>query len=283
MSDMRRIRAPRSCRRVSDTGGSGDPRSTVRRMPTALITGATAGIGAAFARRLSADGFDLILLARDGERLRRAATEYGRSETLVADLATEAGIATAEEAARRADLLVNNAGFGLRGRFLDVPLDDELAMLRVHCEAVLRLTHAALPTMLERGRGGVINVASVGAFFSRGTYGASKAWVVGFSEGIAQDVPGVRVMALCPGFVHTEFHDRARMDMSGVPSALWLDADDVVAAGLRDFRRGLTVSVPSVQYKTLVGAGKLIPRNLAARLSGRLSARTGRAYRRNGG
>lgn len=238
-------------------------------MPTALITGATAGIGAAFARRLAADGFHLILLARDAERLRRAVDEYGDSEVLVADLSTDQGLADAEEAARRADLLINNAGFAQQGRFLEVPVEDELTMLRVHCEAVLRLTHAALPGMRERGRGGVINVASVGAFFARGTYGASKAWVVGFSQGVAQDVPGVHVMALCPGFVHTEFHDRAGMDMSGVPSAFWLDADDVVATALRDFRRGVAVSVPGAQYKALVGVGKLVPRNLSARISAR--------------
>src|SRR4051794_40812598 len=178
-------------------------------MPTALITGATAGIGAAFAHRLAADGFHLILLARDADRLAHAAEEYGDAEVVVADLATDEGLAKGEEAARRADLVVNNAGFGNKGRFLQVPLEDELTMLRVHCEAVLRLTYAALPGMRERGRGGVINVASVAAFFSRGTYGASKAWVVAFSEGAAQDVPGVRVMALCPGFVHTEFHERA--------------------------------------------------------------------------
>ncbi|MCW2945365.1 MAG: hypothetical protein JWR24_2082 [Actinoallomurus sp.] len=244
-------------------------------MPTALITGATAGIGAAFARRLSADGFDLILLARDAERLARAAKEYGNAEVVVADLATEEGIARAEEAARRADLVINNAGFGHKGRFLDVPIEDELTMLRVHCEAVLRLTHAALPAMRDRGRGGVINVASVAAFFPRGTYGASKAWVVSFSQGVAQDVPGVHVMALCPGFVHTEFHERARMDMSGVPSPFWLDADEVVAGALRDFRRGLAVSVPGAQYKALVGLGRLLPRNLTARFSGR----AGRKYR----
>lgn len=238
-------------------------------MPTALITGATAGIGAAFARRLSADGFDLILLARDADRLERAARECGGSEVVVADLSTEEGIARGEEAARRADLLVNNAGFGQRGKFLDVPLGDELTMLRVHCEAVLRLTHAALPSMRERGRGGVINVASVAAFFPRGTYGASKAWVVNFSQAVAQDVPGVHVMALCPGFVHTEFHDRARMDMSGLPSVLWLEADDVVDAALRDFRRGVAVSVPGLQYKALVGAGRFAPRNLVARISKR--------------
>lgn len=244
-------------------------------MPTALITGATAGIGAAFARRLFTDGFDLILLARDGERLARAAEEYGGAEVVVADLSTDDGIARGEEAARRADLVVNNAGFGQQGRFLDVPLGDELSMLRVHCEAVLRLTYAALSGMRERGRGGVINVASVAAFFSRGTYGASKSWVVSFSQGVAQDVPAVRVMALCPGFVHTEFHDRAGMDLSGMPEAFWLDADKVVADALRDFRRGVSVCVPGAQYKALVGASRLIPRNLAARIS----SRTGRKYR----
>jgi short-subunit dehydrogenase len=244
-------------------------------MPTALITGATAGIGAAFARRLSADGFDLILLARDAKRLARAAEEYGGAEVVVADLNTDEGIALGEDAARRADLVINNAGFGQKGRFLDVPIEDELTMLRVHCEAVLRLTYAALPAMRERGRGGVINVASVAAFFSRGTYGASKAWVVGFSEGVAQDVPGVHVMALCPGFVHTEFHDRAEMDMSGMPEAFWLDADKVVADALRAFRRGVSVCVPGAQYKALVGAGRLVPRNLLARIS----SRTGRKYR----
>jgi short-subunit dehydrogenase len=238
-------------------------------MPTALITGATAGIGAAFARRLSADGFDLILLARDAERLQRAAGEYGGSEVVVADLATDEGIALGEDAARRADLVVNNAGFGQQGKFLDVPVGDELRMLRVHCEAVLRLTYAALPAMRERGRGGVINVASVGAFVPRGTYSASKAWVVNFSQSVTQDVPGVHVMALCPGFVHTEFHDRARMDVSGLPSALWLDADHVVAAGLRDFRRGVGVSVPSLRYKALVGAARFLPHDLVTRVSTR--------------
>ncbi|MEV4258646.1 SDR family NAD(P)-dependent oxidoreductase, partial [Spirillospora sp. NPDC049652] len=134
-------------------------------MPTALITGATTGLGAAFARRLAADGFDLVLLARNAERLAASARElhdeYGvRAEALPADLSTDEGIGRAEERLRAGvDLLVNNAGFGNRGAFLDVPVADELVMLKVHCEAVLRLTHAALPGMLERGRGGVVNVA----------------------------------------------------------------------------------------------------------------------------
>jgi uncharacterized protein len=252
-------------------------------VPTALITGATAGIGAAFARRLAADGMDLVLLARDTERLEAAAAEHRTTnrvkvEVLTADLATDDGIAAAERrVADGVDLLVNNAGFAQKGRFLEVPLADELVMLRVHCEAVLRLTYAALPGMIDRGRGGIINVASVAAFISRGTYGASKAWVVGFSQGINQDLSGkdVHVMALCPGLVHTEFHERADMDMSRIPEFMWLDADRLVGGALRDLHRGVEVSVPSSQYKTLVGVTKLLPRNLMSRVS----SRTGRRYR----
>lgn len=253
-------------------------------MPTALVTGATVGIGAAFARRLAADGMDLVLLARTTERLEAAAADYRstygvKAEVLTADLATDDGIAAAERrlAGDPVDLLVNNAGFAQRGRFLDVPLADELTMLKVHCEAVLRLTYAALPGMIDRGRGGIINVASVAAFLSRGTYGASKAWVVSFSQSANQDAgrAGVHVMALCPGLVHTEFHDRANMDMSRIPEFMWLDADGVVGVALRDLRRGLEVSVPDARYKTIVGAVKLVPRNLL----GKISARTGRRYR----
>ncbi|MQY07635.1 SDR family NAD(P)-dependent oxidoreductase [Actinomadura macrotermitis] len=254
-------------------------------MPTALITGATAGIGAAFARRLAADGFDLVLVARDKDRLAESAAglhdRYAvRAEVLAADLSTDAGIGAVEERVRAGvDLVVNNAGFGNKGAFLDVPVGDETTMLKVHCEAVLRITSAALPGMLERGRGGIVNVSSVAAFATRGTYGASKAWVVSFSQGVAQDIAGraggrVRVMALCPGFVPTEFHQRAQMDVSGVPSFMWLKPDYLVDHALRDLRRGVVVSVPGPQYKALVAAAKLIPAGLA----GRLSSRTGRRY-----
>ncbi|MEU8384009.1 SDR family oxidoreductase, partial [Streptosporangium sp. NPDC048865] len=212
-------------------------------MPTALITGATAGIGAAFARRLAADGFSLVLVARDEKRLASVAEElrlrYGvSSEVLAADLVTDEGLEAVERRlAEGVDLLVNNAGFGHRGRFLDVPVQDETRMLKLHCEAVLRLTLAALPGMRDRDRGAVINVASVAAFFKRGSYSASKAWVVSFSEATALELTGsrVRVMALCPGFVHTEFHERASMDMSRVPEFLWLSG----GAGGPQATRGL--------------------------------------------
>ncbi|MFE4535013.1 SDR family NAD(P)-dependent oxidoreductase [Streptomyces scopuliridis] len=254
-------------------------------MTTALITGATAGIGAAFARRLAADGHNLVLVARDTERLRVQATElhdrHGiEAEVLTADLSTDDGIASVEkrlsDRKQPVDLLVNNAGFGNKGRFLDVSMADELTMLKVHCEAVLRLTSAAVPGMRARGRGGVVNVASVAAFVPRGTYGASKAWVVQFTQGVARDLAGtgVRLMALCPGFVRTEFHERAGMGTDNIPGWMWLDADKLVAAALLDLARGKTVSVPDPRYKALMGAVKLAPRGLL----GGITSKTGRKY-----
>lgn len=264
-------------------------------MTTALITGATAGIGAAFARRLAAggtsqsggvgSGHNLVLVARDTERLRRQATElhdlHGiEAEVLTADLATDEGIAAVEERLddrkHPVDLLVNNAGFGNKGRFLDVSMADELTMLKVHCEAVLRLTSAAVTGMRERGRGGVVNVSSVAAFVPRGTYGASKAWVVQFTQGAARDLAGtgVRLMALCPGFTRTEFHDRAGMGTDNIPNWMWLDADKLVTAALADLARGKTVSVPDPRYKALMSAVKLTPRGLL----GGITSKTGRKY-----
>jgi short-subunit dehydrogenase len=254
-------------------------------MTTALITGATAGIGAAFARRLAADGHDLVLVARDTKRLREQATElhdrHGiEAEVLTADLSTEDGIAAVEarlsQPRQPVDLLVNNAGFGNKGSYLDVSMADELTMVKVHIEAVLRLTSAAAASMRERGRGGVVNVASVAAFVPRGTYGASKAWVVQFTQGAARDLAGsgVRLMALCPGFVRTEFHQRAGMGTDNIPGWLWLDADKLVAAALSDLARGKSLSIPDPRYKALMGAVKLAPRGLL----GGLTSRTGRKY-----
>ncbi|MFH9400100.1 SDR family NAD(P)-dependent oxidoreductase [Streptomyces sp. NPDC017638] len=254
-------------------------------MTTALITGSTAGIGAAFARRLAADGQDLVLVARDAGRLRDQATElhdrHGvEVEVLPADLSLDEGIeAVAGRLGDRknpVDLLINNAGFGNKGRYLDVPMADELRMLKVHCEAVLRLTSAAAGAMRERGRGGVVNVASVAAFVPRGTYGASKSWVVQFTQGAARDLAGsgVQLMALCPGFVRTEFHQRAGMGTDNIPGWLWLDADKLVAAALADLARGRTLSIPDPRYKALMGLVKVTPRGLL----GGISSRTGRKY-----
>ncbi|MFJ9245933.1 SDR family NAD(P)-dependent oxidoreductase [Streptomyces sp. NPDC101776] len=254
-------------------------------MTTALITGSTAGIGAAFARRLAADGHNLVLVARNTARLGEQATElhdrHGiEAEVLTADLATDEGIeAVAARLADRkhpVDLLVNNAGFGNKGRYLDVPMADELRMLKVHCEAVLRLTGAATEAMRERGRGGVVNVASVAAFVPRGTYGASKAWVVQFTQGAAKDLAGtgVRLMALAPGFVRTEFHQRAGMGTDNIPNWMWLDADKLVAAALADLARGKSLSIPDPRYKALMGLVKVTPQAVL----GGITSKTGRKY-----
>jgi len=253
-------------------------------MTTALITGATAGIGAAFARRFATARYDLVLVARDVERLENNAAELkllgaGHVEVLPADLSTVAGRALVEDRLadplRAVDVLVNNAGFGQGSGFLTHPVEDEEAMLDVLVRAVLRLTRAALPGMIERGRGAVINVSSVAGFVPRGTYSAAKAWVTNFSESIAAEVygTGVRVVAVCPGFTHTEFHERADISTHDIPGWMWLEADEIVEGALKDLRRGLPVSVPSVQYKAITAVAKLVPRNLVSKVSRGMSKR----------
>jgi uncharacterized protein len=253
-------------------------------MTTALITGATAGIGAAFARRFAAARYDLVLVARDAERLERTAGELrllgaGEVEAISADLSTAVGRAVVEDRLadplRAGDVLVNNAGFGQGTAFLSHPIEDEETLLDVHIRAVLRLTRAAVPGMVERGRGAVINVSSVAAFVPRGTYSAAKAWVTSFSESLAAEVygTGVRVLAVCPGFTHTEFHERADIDTHDVPSWMWLEADEIVEGALKDLRRGIPVSVPSVQYKALTTVARYVPRGLVTKVSRGVSKR----------
>jgi short-subunit dehydrogenase len=244
--------------------------------PTALITGATAGIGAAFARCLAADGYDLVLVARDAQRLADIAAEltarHGSTVTVLpADLSTDEGCGPVEErladGSVPVDLLVNNAGISLNRSFLRSTAADEARLLRLNVHAVMRLTLAALPAMVERRHGTVINVSSVAGFgpvMPGSTYSASKAWVTNFSESVALVARpfGVRVMALCPGYTRTEFHDRAGIDMSKTPEWMWLRADDVVRDALRDLRKGKMVSVPDWKYKLAVFALRHAPRGL---------------------
>lgn len=250
-------------------------------MPIALITGASAGLGAEFARQLARRRADLVLVARGEEALQALAADLRYRHGVAVDVIV-ADLAIAEDVQRVADrladpanpidLLINNAGFGLSLSFADNDIDDEVRHLRVHVEATMRLMHAAIGAM--RGRGGrIINVASVAGFISRSTYSACKSWVIGFSrwantEYAADDVT---VTALCPGFTHTRFHERMGLPPGeeGVPSWMWLNASDVVRDGLRDAARGAAVSVPSLRYKAIVLLATLLPSSLTARLARR--------------
>jgi len=243
---------------------------------TALVTGATSGIGAAFARRLAADGYDVVLVARDAQRLADVAadltTRHGvATETLPADLSTEEDCELVEERlrdpGRPVDFLVNNAGTSLNTPFVRSDPADEAKLLRLNVHAVMRLTRAVLPGMVERRGGGVVNVSSVagfGAVMPGSTYAASKAWVTNFSESVALSVRpyGVRVMALCPGYTRTEFHQRIGINMSKTPAWMWLEADDVVRDALRDLDRARMVSVPDWKYKIAVFGMRHAPRRL---------------------
>ena len=253
--------------------------------PVALVTGATAGLGAQFAEQLAARGHDLVLVARDRERLERTAQRLRDRvdvEVLPADLGTDEGTARVEwRLGEGVDLLVNNAGLGHPGQFHEVGRDAEEHLLRVNVRAVMRLTHAALPPMVARGSGRVLNVSSVAGFAPAAhgpTYSASKAWVTNFSQSLhlAYADQGVTVTALCPGFVRTEFHQRGGLDVSGVPGALWLDAADVVRAALDDLDAGRAVSVPGARYKALVALMGVVPSGVTARVLRRMRRRASR-------
>jgi len=248
--------------------------------PVALITGPTSGLGEGYARRFAREGHDLVLVARDVDRLVALAAELRAThgidvEVLPADLAEAADRArVAARLAAGVQVLINNAGLGTSGEFWTADLALLQRQLDINVTAVMELTRAALPPMLAAHKGTVINIASVaGLLPGRGsTYSASKAWVVFFSEGLANGLAGtgVGMHAVCPGFVRTEFHQRAGIEMASMPGLMWLSVNDVVDESLADIAKGKVVSIPGIHYKALAGAGRLIPRGLVRAMTTRI-------------
>jgi short-subunit dehydrogenase len=238
-------------------------------MATALITGGTSGIGAAFARQLAADGTHLVLVARDPARLATTAAELHAAwginvETLSADLASRADVkrvvARIEDAERPIDMLVNNAGFGVHTPLTAVDTSHHEHAFEVMCRAVLVLGGAAGRSM--RGRGGtIINISSLQTYLATGSYAAIKAWVTAFSQSLSVELrgSGVTVTAVLPGWVRTEWHERAGVRRSSLPGFLWSEPDTVVRIALRDARRGRVVSIPTVRYRVLGWFARHLP------------------------
>jgi len=250
-------------------------------MATALITGGTSGIGAAFARALAARGDDLILVARDTDRLATTATElkdrYGVSvETITADLANRDDVQRIADrlasSQQPVDTLVNNAGFGIRGKLLDSDVTPQDHALEVMARAVMALSAAAGRPMRDRGSGVIINVSSTSGFVAINHYSAIKAYVTTLTEVLANELDGtgVTATALCPGYVRTEFHHRASIRTGSIPRPMWLDADELVAECLKDVEAGKVVSIPSFRYKVMMTGARHAPRGVIRAVSRRI-------------
>lgn len=254
-------------------------------MATALVTGASSGLGEEFAWQLATSGHDVVVTARSRDRLSelvhllQSATGV-EAESLVADLTTEEGreavAARLADRERPVSLLVNNAGFGLGAAFTSSSWEQERTLLDVHVTAPLRLTHAAVPGMVERGHGAILNVSSLAARLSNGTYAAHKRWLVDFTHGLAGQLAGTGVTAtvVLPGLVHTRFHDGESLAhmRDEFPEPAWLDPEQVVTAALAAVRRGQTEVTPSARYALAGGLLKAVPARLTR---GRRSQRRG--------
>jgi short-subunit dehydrogenase len=248
---------------------------------TALVTGASAGIGEAFARELGARGHDLVLVARRGERLEAEAARLTAAhgvavEPLSADLGTPGGVAAVvarlTDASRPVDLLVNNAGVGSSGNFWELPVEGETAVIDLNVAALVQLTHAALGPMVARDAGGVINVSSLGAYQPvprSATYGATKAFVSAFTNAVREELRGtnVKLMVVAPGFTHTEFQENS-MDARGLPSFVWQSADTVATTAMRAFDRGRAVCITGAVNVVAAAASSVMPAGVMRRVSG---------------
>ena len=246
-------------------------------MATALITGATAGIGAAYAKLLAKEGFDLVLVARDLPRLKGVAKELSnlykiKAETIKADLTKPAQLAKVEKRlannSKPIEVLINNAGFGLKDSFLVSNLAREQELLDVLVTAPMRLSHAVLPGMIKRNSGSIVNVSSVASFIAGGTYSAAKSYLTVFSEYLHTELrdTNIKVSALCPGFTRTEFHARGKMKMSGLPNYMWTTVDQVVAKSWRYVKAGKVICIPGWQYMLLSSIARIAPRPLVRKL-----------------
>ncbi len=241
----------------------------------ALVTGATSGIGESFTRLLAANNYNIVLVARDLTRLQGRAAElaskYGVETSIIqADLCGDVGCALVEKyiSENEIDVLINNAGFGINKAFTVSAMQDEQDLLDVLVRTPMRLMHTALPGMKARDRGIIINISSVAGFIAGGTYSASKSYLTVLSESLHTELAGTRVLvsALCPGFTRTEFHQRGRMSMKGLPAFMWLNADKLVAKAWSDCLKGKAISVPGWQYQLLTFLMRFAPRPLVRKI-----------------
>ncbi len=256
--------------------------------PVALVTGASTGIGAEFARTLAARGNDVVVVARNQQKLEELAAgleaEHGAQvEALPADLETAEGVARVQarltDATRPIELLVNNAGFGTSGLFHQLPIEDEVAEITLNVMSLVQLTRAALGPMVERGHGGVINVSSVGAYQptpNMATYSATKAFVSSFTNAIHEELKGtgVKAMVLAPGYTHTEFHVRANVEKDGsLPGFVWQTPDEVVAAALKAYDKGRAVCIPGALNSVAAAFSGSLPAGVTRKMAGMFTKR----------
>ena len=241
----------------------------------ALVTGATSGIGESFTRLLASNRYNIVLVARDLPRLQERAqaleAKYGvKAHVIQADLATDEGCLKVEKyiLENQIDVLINNAGFGTSKAFTMSTLEIEQQLLDVLVRTPMRLMHVALPLMKARNKGIIINVSSVAGYIAGGTYSASKSYLTVLSESLNTELSAtnVKVSALCPGFTRTEFHQRGKMSMKGLPNFMWLNSDRLVEQSWRDALKGKAVSVPGWQYKLLVLIVETMPRSIVRKV-----------------
>ena len=247
-------------------------------MPTALITGGTVGIGHAFAKALAGRGYDLVLASRDEEGLNKVAEDFRARysisvEVIRTDLAVRSDVVALAgrvgDMDRPIDMLVNNAGFAVHNSLLEEDFSFQERAMDVMCMAVLILSSAAARAMKARGHGAIINVTSSSAVITTGNYSAMKAWATVYTEALANELrgTGVKVMALMPGWVKTEFHSRGGVKANNLPDFVWIDADTLVAGALKDLDRDKVLSVPTAKWRFAVGVGHVMPRKWTRALS----------------